>query len=52
MKGGICEALSVVLAEKLAVSQADVVDLVSRAASVHPLPLLRGQLPLSGKASS
>lgn len=40
MKGGVGEAFPVILAEKLAVAQADVVDLVSRAASVRSLPLL------------
>ena len=41
MEGSVGEALPVILPKKLAVTQADVVDLVSRAASVHPLPLLR-----------
>lgn len=41
VEGGVGEALSIILAKKLAVTQADVVDLVSGAASVRPLPLLR-----------
>lgn len=41
VKGGVGEALPIVLSKELAVTQADVVDLVPRAASVRPLPLLR-----------
>lgn len=41
MEGSVGEAFPIVLAEKLAVTQADVVDLVPRAATVHLLPLLR-----------
>lgn len=41
MEGGVSEALSIILPKKLAVTQADMVDLVSRAASIRPLPLLR-----------
>lgn len=52
VEGCVGEALSVIFPKKLAVTQADVVDLVSRAASVDPLPLLRGQLPLPETALS
>lgn len=48
MKGGVGEAFAVILSEELAVTQSDVVDLVARAASVHPLPLLRRLLSFSG----
>lgn len=47
MKGGIGEAFAVILSEELAVTQSDVIDLVARAASVHPLPLLRRLLSFS-----
>lgn len=47
MKRGVREALAVVLSEELAVAHSDVVDLVARATSVHPLPLLRGLLSFS-----
>lgn len=40
VEGGVGEALSIILPKKLAVAQADMVDLVSRAASIRPLPLL------------
>lgn len=40
MERSVGEALSIILSKKLAVTQADVVDLVSRAASICPLPLL------------
>lgn len=43
------EALPVVLSKELAVAQADVVDLVPRAAAVGPLPLLRRHLSLPEK---
>lgn len=46
MEGGVGEALPLVLHEELAVTHADVVDLIARAAPVHPLPLLRGLLAL------
>ncbi len=41
VEGGVGEALSVILPKKLAVTQADMVDLISRAASISSLPLLR-----------
>lgn len=40
VEGGVGEAFSIVLPEELAVAQTNVVDLVSRAASIRPLPLL------------
>lgn len=46
VEGRVGEALALVLAEELAVTHADVVHLVARAASVHALPLLRGLLSL------
>lgn len=46
VEGGVGEALPVVLAEELAVAQADVVDLVPGAPAVRPLPLLGRHLPL------
>jgi len=46
MEGGVGEALPLILHEELAVAHPDVVDLVARAAPVHPLPLLRGLLAL------
>lgn len=41
MEGGVGEAFSIILPEKLAITQTDVVDFISRAASISPLPLLR-----------
>lgn len=46
VEGGVGEALPLVLHEEFAVPHADVIDLVARAAPVHPLPLLRGLLAL------
>lgn len=46
VEGGVGEALPVVLAEELAVAQADVVDLVAGATAVRPLPLLGRHLAL------
>ena len=40
MEGSVCEAFAVILSKELAVTQSDVVNLVTGAASVHPLPLL------------
>lgn len=40
MKGGVRKAFSIILSKELAVAQSNVVDLVARATSVHPLPLL------------
>lgn len=39
MEGGVCKAFSIILSEELAVAQANVVDLVARATSIHPLPV-------------
>lgn len=47
MEGSVSEAFAVVLPKELAVAHSDVVDLISRAASVHLLPLLRRLLALS-----
>lgn len=52
MKGGIGEAFAAILSEELAVTQSDVIDLVARAASVHPLPLLRRLLSFSANTCS
>lgn len=46
VEGGVGEALPLVLHEEFAVPHADVIDLIARAAPVHPLPLLRGLLAL------
>lgn len=47
VKGGVRKAFAVILSKELAVTHSDVVDLVARATSVHPLPLLRGLLSFS-----
>lgn len=47
MKGGVCKAFAVILSKELAVTHSDVVDLVARATSVHPLPVLRRLLSFS-----
>lgn len=47
VEGSVSEAFAVVLPEKLAVAHSDVVDLISGAAPVHLLPLLRRLLALS-----
>lgn len=39
VEGGVCKAFAIILSKELAVAQADVVDLVARATSIHPLPL-------------
>lgn len=46
VEGGVGEALAVVLSEELAVTQADVVDLVPGATAVRSLPLLGRHLSL------
>lgn len=48
----IGEAFSIILPKELAVTQTNVVDLVSRAASIHPLPLLWWHLPFPRKVIS
>lgn len=40
VEGCVGEAFPIVLPKELAVAQSDVIDLVSRAASIRPLPLL------------
>ena len=44
VEGGICETLPIILPKELAVTEADMVDLVPRAPSVRPLPLFWRQL--------
>lgn len=51
VKGRVGEALAVVLPEELAVTEADVVDLVARATAVRPLPLLWRELALPARRS-
>lgn len=48
MKGCIREAFAIILSKKLAVTQSDMVDLVARATTIHPLPLLWRLLSFPG----
>lgn len=40
VEGCVGEAFPIILPKELAVTQSNVIDLVSRAASIRPLPLL------------
>lgn len=40
MKRSVCEAFAIILSKELAVTQLDVIDLIARTATIHPLPLL------------
>lgn len=48
MEAGIGEALALILSKEAAISEDDVVDLVSGALSVEAVPFFLGLLPLSG----
>lgn len=46
MKGGVSKTFPIILSKKLAVHQADVVNFITRAASVRSLPLFGRHLSL------